>query len=151
MIETTTVKIQKFNISTKTYTPTGLSGATGLPPIGDSFMYIETSSDNHGNGVTVSFERTDIIQTNNMSFHYNIDSTLPNDLLKSIGRFRIQLLLGENTGSRQYNIPKNDRFSLLSTQRTLVSLTFTVEAYGKILKYDQIHTPHVDLCFSILQ
>ena len=37
-------KIQNFNESTKTNSPTGNSGATSLPPIGDSFMYIETSS-----------------------------------------------------------------------------------------------------------
>ena len=36
-------KIQSFTKSTKTNSPTGDSGATSLPPIGDAFMYIETS------------------------------------------------------------------------------------------------------------
>ena len=37
--------------SKKTNSPTGDSGATSLPPIGNSFKYIETSSINHGNNV----------------------------------------------------------------------------------------------------
>ena len=57
--------------STKTNSPTGHSGATSLPPIGNSFMYIETSTNNHGNKVFVSFERTDIIQISKISFYYN--------------------------------------------------------------------------------
>ena len=35
-------KLQNFIKSTKTNCPTGNSGATFLPPIGDSFVYIET-------------------------------------------------------------------------------------------------------------
>ena len=42
-------KIQNFIKSTKTNSPTGDSGATSLPPIGTAFMYIKTSSGNHGN------------------------------------------------------------------------------------------------------
>ena len=42
-------KIQTFLRSTKTNSPTGDSGAVNLPPIGDSFIYIETSSNNYGN------------------------------------------------------------------------------------------------------
>ena len=41
-------KIQNFIRSTKTNSPTGDSGAISLPPIGNSFMYIETSSRSHG-------------------------------------------------------------------------------------------------------
>ena len=37
-------KIQNFEKSTKNNSTTGDSGATNLPPIGSSFMYIETSS-----------------------------------------------------------------------------------------------------------
>ena len=37
-----------FIKSTKTNSPTGYSGATSLPPIGNSLMYIETSSNIHG-------------------------------------------------------------------------------------------------------
>ena len=39
-------KIQNFIKSTKTNSPSGYSGAESLPPIGNSFMYIETSSNN---------------------------------------------------------------------------------------------------------
>ena len=101
-------KIQNFLRSTKTNSPTGDSGATSLPPIGDSFMYIETSSNNYGNNVFVSFERTDIIQITNISFYYNRYSS-SNQNLRAMGRFRIQLLLNDNTWSTRYNIPKNDR------------------------------------------
>ena len=86
-------KIQNFIESAKSNTPTVYSGAESLPPIGDSFMYIETSSNNHGHErVFVSFERTDIIQISNITLYYNRFSILTNDLLKSMGHFRIQLL-----------------------------------------------------------
>ena len=64
-------RINDFKKSTKTISPTGYSGATSLPPIGNSFRYIETSSNNHGNNVFVSFERTDNIQITNITFCYN--------------------------------------------------------------------------------
>ena len=102
-------KIQNFIKSSKTNSPTGYSGATSLPPIGNSFLYIETSSNNHGNNVFVSFERTDIIRISNITFYYTKFSILTNDSLKSMGRSRIQLLLKDNTWSTRYNIPKNDR------------------------------------------
>ena len=38
-----------------------------VPPIGNSSMYIDTSSNNHGNNVFVSFERTDNNQINNIT------------------------------------------------------------------------------------
>ena len=53
-------KIGNFPKSTKTCSPTSHSGALILPPIGNSFMYIETSSKIHGKIVFVSFERRDI-------------------------------------------------------------------------------------------
>ena len=74
-------------------------------------MYIDTTSNNHGNNVFVSFERTDIIQISNITFYYNRFSILTNDSLKSMGRFRIQLLLEDNTWSTRYNIPKSDRYN----------------------------------------
>ena len=83
-------KIPNFIKSTKTNSPTGYSGAESLPPIGNSFMYIETSSNNHGNDVFVSFERIDFNQISNKTFYYNRFSILTNDSLKSMGRFRIQ-------------------------------------------------------------
>ena len=140
-------KIQNFLRSTKSNSPTGDSGATGLPPIGDSFMYVETYSNNYGNNVYVSFERTDIFQITNISFYYNRYS-ISNQNLRAMGKFRIQLLLEDNTWSTRYNIPKNDRYSDSSTDWILVNLNFTVENYGIKLIYDQIDTTHADMCFS---
>ena len=141
-------KVGDFLKSAKANSPTGFSGAELLPPIVSSFMYIETSSNNHGSNVFVSWERTDIIQISNITFYYNRFSILTNDSKKSMGRFRIELLLKDNTWSTRYNIPKNDRYSNSSTQWTKLSLNFTVENYGIRLVYDQIDTPHADMCFS---
>ena len=47
--------IQNMIKSTKTNSATNDSGATNFPPIANSFMYIETSSSNHGKGVFASF------------------------------------------------------------------------------------------------
>ena len=90
-------------------------------------MYIETSSNNHGKKVFVSWERTDIIQITNITFYYNSISILTDDSLKSMGRFRIQLLLTNNTWSTQYTIAKNTQYSDNSTNWTLINLDFTVE------------------------
>ena len=92
-------KITNFVRATKTNSPTGDSGATSIPPIGTAFMYIETSSNNHGSNVFVSWERTDIIQISNITFYHNRYSILTDDNLKSMGRFRILLLLDDNTWS----------------------------------------------------
>ena len=119
-------KMQNFINSTKSNSPTGGSGATSLPPFGDAFIYIETSSNSHGNYVFVSIERTDIIHITNITFYYNRFSILINDSLKSMGRLRIQLLLEDNTWSTRYNIPKTDRHSDNSSNWTLVSLTFSI-------------------------
>ena len=86
-------KIQNFIKSTKTNSLTGFSGAESLLPIGNGFMYIETSSNIYGNNVFVSFERTDNIQISNISFYYNGFSITTDDNFKNTGRFRIQLLL----------------------------------------------------------
>ena len=50
--------------------------------------------------------------------------------------------------STRYNIPKNDRYSDLSTQWTKLSLNFTIENSVIRLIYDEIDTPHADMCFS---
>ena len=100
-------KLTNFIQATKTSSPTGNSGATSLPPIGNAFMYVETSGANYGNNVYVSFERIDFIQITNITFYYNRFSILTNDILKSMGRFKIQLLLEDNTWSTQYTIAKN--------------------------------------------
>ena len=84
-------KVGDFLKSTKTNSPTGHSGATSSTPIGNSFMYVETSSNNHGHErVFVSFERTDIIQISNIKDYYNRFSILTNDSKKSMGRIRVQ-------------------------------------------------------------
>ena len=140
--------INNFIRSTKSNSPTADSGATSLPPIGNSFMYIETSSNNHGNNTFVTFERIDIIQITNISFYYNRFSILTNNSLKSMGRFRIQLLLEGNTWSTVYTISKNSQYSDSSTDWILLNLDFTVENYGIKLIYDKIDTPHADMCFS---
>ena len=44
-------KLSNFIKSTKRNSPTGDSGATSLPPIGNASRYIETSGGNHGNNV----------------------------------------------------------------------------------------------------
>ena len=119
--------------STKTNRPISYSGATSLPPIGNSFMYFETSSNNHSSIVFCSFERTFIIQTNNITFYYNRFSILTNDSLKAMGRFRIQLLLENNTCSTRFNIPTNDRYSNSPNQWTNSGLNFTVGIYGNKL------------------
>ena len=105
MIKTTMVKYN-FIKSTKSNCPTGSSKATALPPIGNSFIYIETSSNNHSNNVFLSSERTDIIQISDITFYYNRFSIITNDSFKSMGRFRIQLILKDNTWSTRYGIAK---------------------------------------------
>ena len=101
-------KIQNFIKSTKTNSAKGNSGATSfLPPIGSIFMYIGTSSKNHGKNVFVSFEGIDISQISTITFYYNGFSILPNNSLKAMGamgRFRLQSLLENNTWSTRYNI-----------------------------------------------
>ena len=119
-------KIQKF-IKEKTNSPTGDSGASSLPPIGSAFMYIETSSGNHRHNVCCSFERADNIQITNITFYYNRFSILTNKKLKAMGRFRIQLLLEDNTWSTQYTFAKNTQYSDTSTDWTLLHLDFTIE------------------------
>ena len=88
-----------FN-STRSSSPTSTSGATGLPPIGDSFIFNETSSNISGSdNVLCSFERTDVRQNSNKTLYYNRFSILPNISLQFMERFRIQLLLADKTWS----------------------------------------------------
>ena len=65
-----------------------------------------------------------------------------------MGRFRIKLLLEDNTWSTRYNIPENDQCSDASTQWTKLSLNFTEQNYGLKLIYDEIGIAHADMCFS---
>ena len=73
-------------------------------------MYFETSSNNHGINVFVLFERTDVFQISNITFYYNRFQLLNNVSLKSVGRFRIQLLLEDNTRSTRSKLLKKDRY-----------------------------------------
>ena len=139
--------LSDFVKSTKTTSPTNDSGATDLPPIGNSFMYIETSSNNHGDYVYVTWERTDIIQITNISFYYNRFS-ISDINLRAKGRFKIQLLLENNTWTTQFVIIENDQYSNNSTDWKLLNLDFTIENYGVKLVYDRIASAHADICFS---
>ena len=94
-------KIPNFIKSTKRNSPTTDAGTTILSLIGTAFMYIETSSNNNGENVFCSFERTDIIQTTNITFYYNRYSISTDDSKKSMGRFRIQLSLEIDMWSTQ--------------------------------------------------
>ena len=44
--------------------------------------------------------------------------------------------------------PKKDQYSDSSTEWSLLNLNSTVENYGIKLRYDQIDTPHANICFS---
>ena len=136
-----------FIKSTKTYSPTNETGATILPPIGNAFMYLETSSNNHGNNTFVTFERTDIIQISNISFYYNRFS-ISDENLRAMGRFKVLLLLENNAWTTQFVNNENDQYSINSTDWKLLNLDFTIENYGIRLVYDRIKSAHADMCFS---
>ena len=119
-------KISNFIKTTRSCSPSSQSGPTSLPPIGKCFMYIDTSCVNRGNNVFLSWERTAIIKITNITFLYNRYSILTNDSLKSMGRFRIQMLMDDNTWSRQFTTDKNTQYSVFSTDWTLLNLDFTV-------------------------
>ena len=85
-------RINNFIKSTKTQSPTENSGATELPPIGNSFMYLESSGNNKGDNTYVKLIRTDIIQITSISIYYNRFS-ISDENLRAMPRFRIQILL----------------------------------------------------------
>ena len=130
-------KIQNFIRSTKTNSLSSHSGAESLPPIGNAFMWMETSSNNHGNNVFVSWQRTDIIKITKITSYYNRFSILTDDSL-----------IDDNTWSTQNAITKNTQYSESPTDWTLLNLDFTVEKYGIKLILDEIDTAHSDMCFS---
>ena len=140
-------KKSNFMESTKTNSSTSNSGATSLPPVGDSFMYIETSGNNNGDNVFCSFQRTDIIQISKKAYSFNRFSSSDSNL-RALGKFRSQLLLEDKTCSTRYNIPKNDRYSGSPTDWTLVNINFTIENYGVRIIYDEIDSAPADICFS---
>ena len=134
-------KSNTFLKSTTNTSPTSESGAASLPPIRWAFMYVESSSNHPGaNHVLVSWERTDIIHMSNIKFFYNRLSTSDQNL-RGMGRFRIQLLLEDNSWSTIYNMPKNNQFSNRSTQWPLFDMDITQENYGiysYTIKYHQL-------------
>ena len=73
---------------------------------------------------------------------------MTNDNLKNMGRFRIQLLLDDNTWSTQYTIEKNTQYSDSPTEWRLLNLNFTIENYGIKLILDEIETAHSDMGLS---
>ena len=105
--------IKKFIRSTKTSSPTSSSGAVVPPPRGDSFMYIETSSNNFGPNVFCSWERNDIIQMSNILFYYNRFS-IQGDF-RAMGRFQLQVLTKDSIWLTKFNIPENQQYSNAST------------------------------------
>ena len=140
-------KVNNFIKSTKSTSPTGMSGADSLPPIGSAFMYIESSGNNNGDYIFVRLIRTDIIQISNITIYYNRFST-NDESLKAMGRFRIQILLDDNTWKNDYTIEKNSQFSNSSTEWSLLNLDFSEENYRIRLIYDRIDTAHADMSFS---
>ena len=139
-------KLQNFIRSTKSSSPTANSGAIVTPPIGNSFMYIETSSNNFGPNVFCSWERIDIIQISNITFYYNRFS-IQGDL-RAMGRFRIQILTKDNVWLTKIVIAKNTQFSNAATDWIILNLNITDENYGVKFIYDQIDSAHADMCFS---
>ena len=137
-----------FIESTKTSSPTDHSGATVKLPIGDAFMCLETRSNNHTNSAYVILERTVIIQITIINFYYKRYSILTNASPKPMGRFRIQILLEDNTWSTKNHMSKSSNYSSSSTDRSLLTLDITEQKYGVRLYYNQIDTAHADMCFS---
>ena len=137
--------INNFIRSTKTNS-TGNSGAAIPPPIGDSFMFIETSSNNFGPNVFCSWERNDIIQISNITFYYNRFS-IQGDF-RAMGRFRIQILSKDNVWLTKCNISKNTQFSNSATDWIILNLNNNYENYGVKFINDQIDSAHADMCFS---
>ena len=89
-------KVEKTNLinAEQTSSPTGITSATSLTPIVDSFLYIETSSRHNANGVFVSLQRTDNVQISDIK---NYCSTYSGASSKLMGRFKIKFPKSNNT------------------------------------------------------
>ena len=140
----------EFIKSTKTKSPTPQSGAETLSPIGDSFMYIETSANNHitaNDNVFVSFERTDIIHISNITFYHNrFSSSDPSK--RNMGKLDIQLLRNGSWQS-EFVIEKDSNYSTSSSEWTLLNMNLISQPnYGIKLVYSAIRNAHADMCFS---
>ena len=141
------VKIINFIKSTKSQSLTEDSGATGLPPIGNSFMYLESSGNNYGYNTYVKLIRTDFIQITNISFYHNRYS-ISDENFRAVPRFRIEILLENGNWENKFTIKKNTQYAISSTKWTHRSLNFTQPNYGIRLIFDRIDTAHADMSFS---
>ena len=140
----------EFIKSTKTNSPTGDSGAISIPPIGNSSMYIETSSNNHNtsnDNVFVSFERIDNIHISNITFYHNrYSSSDPSK--RSMGKLDIQLLRNGSWQS-EFIIEKDSNYSTSPSEWTLLNMNVISQPnYGIKLVYSGINNAHADICFS---
>ena len=90
-------KKTKLSKSSLSSTPTESTGAPNIPPICNSFMFIETNSIIFGPNVFCSFERTAIIQISFITFYFNRYSN-PRIEVKAMGNFRILFLLPNRQG-----------------------------------------------------
>ena len=90
-------KITSFIRSPISSTPLGSIRATSLPPVGDSFMNLETSSNLSGTNVYCSFERTNFVEISNIEFYYTKWKRSAGSVHKARGMFRVQLVLSDIT------------------------------------------------------
>ena len=65
-----------------------------------------------------------------------------------MGRFKIRLILENNTWSTQYIINKKAIYRNSSTEWSLLILDITLGNYGIKLIYNQIDGLHADMTFS---
>ena len=143
----TTVRKRIFTRATRTNSPTGNKEGTTLPPIGNNSMYNETSCKNFGVNVFVSFQRTEIIQINDITFFRNRFSN-PTKRLRSTGQFRFQLILASGQWFSEIITDKKTNYSTTSEERTFLKIEYTEAKYSNKLVYDQIDTALVDMCFG---
>ena len=135
-------KTQNYRYSTKTNSSIGKTEASSIPSIGNAFMHIETSGNNYGPNVYVSFERRDILLRDillitNITFYYNRYSAGNS---KSLGRFRIELLLLNGQWHSKYIKAKNTDYSTTSTEWTLVNSDFIESNCSNNMVYDERDT-----------
>ena len=140
-------KINNSIKSTKSQSRTEYSGATQLPPVGKSFIYLESSGNNNGDNTYVRLIRTDIIQITNIKFYYNRFS-MSDENLRAMPKFRIQILLENGNWEIKFTNEKNSQFSNSSTEWTHLSLDFTQENYGIQLIFDRISSAHAVMSLS---
>ena len=142
-------KPSDFIKRSKSNSPTDQSGATSLHPIGTCFMYIETSGnkyDSSNDDVFVSFERTDLIHINNITFYHNRFSTSIAEK-RGMGKLEIQLLRN-GVWQTEFTIEKDTNFSALSTDWSLLNMNkISQPNYDIKSVYSAIFTAPADICF----